>query len=302
MAEGTGAEGTGADRTGVRGSGLRLATANILHGRSLADGLVDDDRMAAAIASLGADVVALQEVDAFQPRSNAIDQTAVIAAAAGFAHWRFMPAITGEPGGTWTPSGEHDATGPGVGAGGDPAGASASPRYGTALLSRLPVERWHRIALAAAPVRSPVYVPSVRRWILLRDEPRVAVAAEIRLGGEGPGGASIVVAGVHLSFVPGWNVVQIRRLTSALSAIAAGRPIVLMGDCNLPGPVPRIATRWTALTPGLATFPAPSPRMAIDHVLIDRRGTAAVTVIAAQAHLLDISDHRAVTVDLALRS
>ncbi len=275
---------------------LRLATVNILHGRSLADGLVDDDRMAAAIASLGADVVALQEVDAFQPRSNAIDQTAAIAAAAGFEHWRFMPAITGEPGGAWTASAGHEATGSGI-AGSD----GVSPRYGISLLSRRPVERWHRIALAAAPVRSPVYVPSVRRWILLRDEPRVAVAAEITLDGGGSGRASIVVAGVHLSFVPGWNVVQIRRLAGALSAIAAGRPVVLMGDCNLPGPIPRITTRWTALTAGLATFPAPSPRLSIDHVLIDRRNAGRFAVTAAQAHLLAISDHRAVTVDLALR-
>ncbi len=76
---------------------LRLATANILHGRSLSDGLVDDDRMGAAIAALDADVIALQEVDAFQPRSNTVHQTALIAAASDTAHWRFMPAISGEP-------------------------------------------------------------------------------------------------------------------------------------------------------------------------------------------------------------
>jgi endonuclease/exonuclease/phosphatase family metal-dependent hydrolase len=270
---------------------LRLATANILHGRSISDGLVDDTRMGAAIASLGADVIALQEVDAFQPRSNSVDQAAVVAAAAGTPHWRFMPAITGEPGGSWTASTASDTSGSGL-------VAPDTARYGTALLSRRPVERWHRIELAAAPVRSPVYIPSVKRWILLRDEPRVAIAAELRLDG-GPG---IVVAGVHLSFVPGWNVVQLRRLTRALSDIAAGRPVVLMGDCNLPSPLPRVASRWTPLTPPIRTFPSPNPRLAIDHVLIHRRVAHLVTPTDALAHHLPISDHRTITVDVDVQS
>ena len=42
---------------------MRLATFNLLHGRSLTDGLVDSDRLAAAVAALDADVLALQEVD-----------------------------------------------------------------------------------------------------------------------------------------------------------------------------------------------------------------------------------------------
>ena len=42
---------------------MRLATFNLLHGRSPADGVVDPDRLVAAVASLDADVLALQEVD-----------------------------------------------------------------------------------------------------------------------------------------------------------------------------------------------------------------------------------------------
>ncbi len=186
------------------------------------------------------------------------------------------------------PSTDADVTG------GDLPVTDPSAGYGTALLSRHPVERWHRIVLPAAPIRSPVYIPSIRQWILLRDEPRVAIAAEVTLAD----GASAVVAGVHLSFVPGWNVVQLRRLTRALSRIAAGRPVVLMGDCNLPGPIPRLAARWPALAPGLRTFPSPSPRLGIDHVLVDRRTADRLTVLDARAHLMTISDHRAVTVDV----
>ncbi|HRI97143.1 MAG TPA: endonuclease/exonuclease/phosphatase family protein [Nocardioides sp.] len=60
---------------------MRVATFNILHGRSPADGVVDLERFAAAIASLDSDVLALQEVDRNQPRSQHADLTAVAAEA-----------------------------------------------------------------------------------------------------------------------------------------------------------------------------------------------------------------------------
>ena len=49
---------------------MRLATFNILHGRSIQDGVVDLDRLADAIRLLDADILALQEVDRDQPRSH----------------------------------------------------------------------------------------------------------------------------------------------------------------------------------------------------------------------------------------
>jgi endonuclease/exonuclease/phosphatase family metal-dependent hydrolase len=42
---------------------MRLATLNILHGRSPSDGLVDVGRLADAVRTLNPDVLALQEVD-----------------------------------------------------------------------------------------------------------------------------------------------------------------------------------------------------------------------------------------------
>ncbi|MEV6815065.1 endonuclease/exonuclease/phosphatase family protein, partial [Micromonospora sp. NPDC051296] len=52
---------------------MRLATFNLLHGRSLTDGLVDPARLAAAVSDLDADVLALQEVDRDQSRSGNLD-------------------------------------------------------------------------------------------------------------------------------------------------------------------------------------------------------------------------------------
>ncbi len=52
---------------------------------------------------------------------------------------------------------------------------------------------------------------------------------------------------------------------------------------------------WQSLVKA-ATFPAPKPSMQLDHVL--GRGSLP-RVVDGQAHLLPLSDHRAVTVDLA---
>ncbi len=57
---------------------MRLATFNLLHGRSLADGAVHAERVAAAVAELDADVVGLQEVDRSWSRSGSVDQAAAL--------------------------------------------------------------------------------------------------------------------------------------------------------------------------------------------------------------------------------
>ena len=259
---------------------MRLASFNILHGRSPSDGLVDVERLTSACASLEADVLGMQEVDRNQARSDGRDQTAMVAEALDAVAWRFEPAIVGEPGGVWRAARDGD--------GGDEAG------YGVGLVSRLPVRSWHVVRLPAAPVRSPVYATGSRRVLLLRDEPRVGLAAEV----ETPVGP-MTIATTHLSFVPGWNAMQLRRLTRILRRrTPAAQPCILMGDLNLPGPVARWASGWRSLA-RVKTFPAPKPSLQIDHVLAQGR---VPPVRAAHAWALPVSDHRALVVDLGARS
>ena len=80
---------------------MRLATWNILHGRTPADSTVDEARFARAIESLDADVLALQEVDRGQPRSDGLDLTAIAAEAVGGAVSRFVPTLIGDPARAW---------------------------------------------------------------------------------------------------------------------------------------------------------------------------------------------------------
>jgi endonuclease/exonuclease/phosphatase family metal-dependent hydrolase len=255
---------------------VRLATFNLLHGRSLSDGKVHADRIAAAVADLDADVLGLQEVDRAQPRSGLHDLTAIAADALDAPVHRFAAAVVGTPGQTWQPW--RDDT------------DNEHPLYGIALVSRWPVSRWQITKLPAAPIRSPVYVPDAG-LLLLKDEPRVLLAAVV----ETPRGP-ITVATTHLSFVPGWNVRQLRAAVRALRALPA--PRVLLGDLNLPGGLVRAFTGWQPLAK-LPTYPSHRPKAQLDHVLVDPRDAARLgRVVAVRTPYPDVSDHRPLVVHL----
>lgn len=122
--------------------------------------------------------------------------------------------------------------------------------------------------------------------MMAREEPRVAVAAVIAT----PHG-DITFAVTHLSFLPGWNTVQLRRIVRATSGATR---LVLMGDLNMgPGPARRI----TGLTPlaRCATFPTSRPLHQLDHIL-GRGDVGSPRDVAATA--LPVSDHRALSVVL----
>ncbi len=76
---------------------MRVASFNILNGRSLADGEVDAGRLRDAVKLLDADVLGLQEVDRDQPRSHRLDLTAEVAAAMG-GEGRFAAGDRRHPG------------------------------------------------------------------------------------------------------------------------------------------------------------------------------------------------------------
>ena len=258
---------------------MRLASFNVLNGRSLADGTVSTDRLAQACASLDVDVLGLQEIDRHQPRSGAVDQAAAVAEAMGAVAWRFEPALIGEPGARWRAAVAADALAPGA----------ADAGYGVALVSRLAVRSWHVLRLRAARVRAPVAVPGGRaRFILLPDEPRVALVAVV----EAPFGP-LAVGTTHLSFVPGWNAAQARRVARAVAPLAPAA--VLIGDFNLPPPFPRLATGWAELA-RVRTFPAANPSMQLDHAL-GHGQLPPVEVVEARE--LPLSDHRALVVEFA---
>jgi endonuclease/exonuclease/phosphatase family metal-dependent hydrolase len=236
---------------------MRVATFNILHGRSVHDGNVDLERLRASVKQLDADVLALQEVDLDQHRSARADLTAVAAEAMHAVSHRFVAAIAGTPGATWMAATGREQPG--------------TAAFGIALLSRFPM-----------------YLPGPNRVQIVHEEPRAAVIARL----DTPVGP-MTVANTHLSFVPGWNRVQLRRLIRDLRGFPG--PRVLMGDLNMTPPTP---TRWTGLRPlaSARTFPAEVPDRQLDHIMTDDRGLRAES---CEAPRLPVSDHRALVVDVS---
>ena len=250
---------------------MRIATFNILHGRSPDDGRVDVDRLAAAVKAMDADVLGLQEVDRDQPRSFGADLTAVAAEAMGAPEHQFVAALSGTPGGTW------------MAATGEEQPGSAS--YGIALLSRYPVVSWRVVRLPPLRASVPLWSQYTRRPFLARDEPRVAVAAVL----DGPFG-QLTVCNTHLSFIPAWNALQLRRLIRSLTGTR--EPLAVIGDLNMEQ---RQAARISGLRPiaTAPTFPVTKPRRQLDHVLV--RGALRAAGPAEALHL-PLSDHRALVV------
>lgn len=253
---------------------MRLVTFNILNGRDPADDHVDTDLLDRAVRGLDPDVLALQEVDRNQPRSSMADLTTVAAEAMGAVDHRFVAALHGSPGSTW-----EAATG------------EAQPdaaAYGVALLSRWPVTAWQVVRLPALRAPAPMWFRGDRLPTMVRDEPRVAVAATV----ESPAG-TLTVATTHLSFVPWWNGVQLAHLARSLRGTPD--PLVLTGDLNMGPPRAQGLTGMRGLA-AHPTFPSHAPREQIDHVL----GRGAVRAVRSEAPAAPLSDHRPLVVELAV--
>jgi endonuclease/exonuclease/phosphatase family metal-dependent hydrolase len=262
---------------------VRLVTFNLWSGRSLskkrADRTqprtkgIDLELLRAAITELDPDVLALQEVDRRQSRSQHADLAQVAAEAMGAADYRFVPTLAGTPGALWSLSGPaHRASG----------------EYGIALLSRYPVAQWQELPLPALRPSFKVMLPVMRQHLTVGEEPRAAVIAHLTT----PSGL-LAVVNTHLTWVPGSSIRQLQEVTRALSRLSD--PVLLVGDFNMWGALPRRITGYRPLAEH-PTYPAARPNRQLDHILMRGRGPE---LVASQAVSLAVSDHRALVVDLA---
>jgi endonuclease/exonuclease/phosphatase family metal-dependent hydrolase len=237
---------------------LRVATWNIAGARREGTDQVDLDAVLTAVRALGADLLAVQEVDRNLARSGRADQSAVIAQALGADwFWSYAPALVGDD--------FRPLVGP------DPGG----PAYGNLLVSRLPLAAVEHLRFPPAG----------------GGEQRTALLATIQVGSR-----SLTVAGTHLSNKQGHNVRQLRELQGLAAARAA--PRLLVGDLNLPSTVLLLASRrgWPETGRG-RTFPNSAPTQQLDHVLRnDPAGV--IRPRGARVAAAPVSDHRALVVEL----
>lgn len=249
---------------------LRVTSWNLLNGRSLIDGQADAQTLKRGIDDLVAefspDIIGIQEVDFDQIRSGQIHQAERIAQWMGAADFVYHATVLGTPGDKWS---AHD---------GDSDGAS----YGIALISKVPVRKWHIKRLEKAPFGIPLAVATPRgvRMRYVPDEPRVAIAAELEDG--------TIVSVTHLSFVPGFNVRQLRVITHWLSTL--GDRVILLGDFNLPWGLAAKFSGLKSLT-SAKSYPSWDPKIQFDYIL---------TSVGIDGHEFkhrqgSISDHRPIS-------
>ena len=190
---------------------------------------VDDEPfdVAAAIGGFGTDLIALQEV--WDPDD-------------GTGGVRLIGEQLGYSVHEAAQSASHVHPAPGITA--DPELADGT--WGIALLSRLPVRSIRTLELGRL----------FERWDVAE---RTAILAEVVVDDR-----TVLVAAIHLSFVLPNAAVQLRRLRGLLPI---GTPSLVVGDCNLWGPVAEnLLAGWSRAVRG-RTWPAARPHSQLDHLL-----------------------------------
>ena len=243
------------------------------------------DLLQRASASLVGEVIGLQEVDRHQPRSGGLHQVQILAADLGGAEWAFAPTVIGTPGEEWRPNtqAEHHLET-------NSSPTSLSERsYGIGLISKIPVLKWHRLELGRSIIGLPLAVPTSKgvRPLYVKDEPRVAIAAELANG--------FTVAVTHLSFVPMVNIYQLRKVQKWLAKMPGEK--ILIGDLNLPFGIPEKVSSWKSLTHD-TSYPSWGAKVQFDYILAQNLNGVQITSMA-QIHP-GISDHLPISVEVAI--
>jgi endonuclease/exonuclease/phosphatase family metal-dependent hydrolase len=128
--------------------------------------------------------------------------------------------------------------------------------------------KWHRLDLGNSVVGMPLVVPTESetsskpkiRAIYVHDEPRLALGATLANGW--------TVFNTHLSFVPGVNLFQLKKLKRWALQIAAEtntKPLIL-GDLNLPKNLPVAGSDWKSLIQQ-NTYPSWDAKIQFDYLL-----------------------------------
>ena len=240
-----------------------------------------------AIKKIAPEVLSIQEVDHFLPRSNSVNQVQEIAKAMKAVDWAFAPAIIGTPGEKWRALNDSDEsiiTAKSKGEGG----------YGIGFASTIPVTAYERIELGRSPVGMPLLVPGGEdgkgkpRFIYVQDEPRVALVAHLENGWS--------IINTHLSFVPGFNIAQLKKIKrwAEKSAAQTGNKVAIIGDLNLPKGLPVVGSQWQSLITQ-NTYPSWGAKIQFDYILT-KDNVSKFNAIKTTA--TGISDHLPITVEI----
>jgi endonuclease/exonuclease/phosphatase family metal-dependent hydrolase len=273
--------------------GVRITSWNLLHGMAIPpqDG-IDASKLSRAVEVLDSDIYAFQEVDHFLPRSQSRPQIRDIAEAIGARDWAMAPSIVGTPGESWRTLNSDE---PVIISKDSPHSQLIFESYGIGIVSKISVMQWHRLNLGNSPLGLPLVVPGDEtgkgkpRFIYVKDEPRCAVAAVLENG--------FTVVNTHLSFVPGFNFAQLRRVKRWALDIAqsTGTRALVVGDLNLPKNLPVLGSKWKSLV-SQNTYPSWGAKIQFDYILSPDMAFGEYTVRNFEP--LGVSDHSPIGIEI----
>jgi endonuclease/exonuclease/phosphatase family metal-dependent hydrolase len=244
------------------GERLRVATYNV-HGCRGIDGVRSEKRIAEVIASLGVDVIGLQELDLNRSRSAGIDQAGLIAEQLGWQRV-FHPAMQ-----------------------------IANEQYGDAILSRWPMRLRQAQELPSVATR---VCPEPRAAIWVEIEtgfgPLQVINTHLGLGRrERFMQADLLMGHEWLGRIqPNEALI----LMGDFNSVPNSRPYRLIAQQL------RDAGRLITPRPDLRAFPTRLPLLAVDHIFISERLQVDGMSVVRNAQTRIASDHFPVLADLRL--
>ena len=275
---------------------MRVISWNLLHGQKIPPTNSQDWQAEVVSAAkkvadeLQPNFIALQEVDYFQSRSDLTNQTKLVAQSMQLKYWAYLPTLIGTPGEKWRSV--KDLENSII----TESSLDKNPKasYGIALATNWPIKKLHVKKLGRSIVGMPLLIPKDNgkgvRFIYVKDEPRVALIAELENG--------YTIATTHLSFVPGVNVFQLNKLSSYLKKLPGFA--LLTGDLNLPANLPSKFSGFKSLI-SQATYPSWKPKIQFDYIMLRKSEIRIVSSIKPiKSTATGISDHTPIGVEIQI--
>ena len=275
---------------------MRVVSWNLLHGQKIPPTNSQDWQAEVVSAAkkvadeLQPNFIALQEVDYFQSRSDLTNQTKLVAQSMQLKYWAYLPTLIGTPGEKWRSV--KDLKNSIITESSIDKNPKAS--YGIALATNWPIKKLYVKKLGRSIVGMPLLIPKDNgkgvRFIYVKDEPRVALIAELENG--------YTIATTHLSFVPGVNVFQLNKLTSYLKKLPG--LALLTGDLNLPANLPSKLSGFKSLI-SQATYPSWKPKIQFDYIMLRKSELKSISSIKPiKSTATGISDHTPIGVEIQI--
>ena len=275
---------------------MRVISWNLLHGQKIPPTSSQDWQAEIVSAAkkvadeLQPNFIALQEVDYFQSRSDLTNQTKLVAQSMQLKYWAYLPTLIGTPGEKWRSV--KDLKSSII----TESSLDKNPKasYGIALATNWPIKKLYVKKLGRSIVGMPLLIPKDNgkgvRFIYVKDEPRVALIAELENG--------YTIATTHLSFVPGVNVFQLNKLSSYLKKLPGFA--LLTGDLNLPANLPSKLSGFKSLI-SQATYPSWKPKIQFDYIMLRKSELKSISSIKPiKPSATGISDHTPIGVEIQI--